>query len=61
MPRKNKVHMSVIQVQELNENKISSELPTPLEELDNEIPWTTGEKAESNYHFGVLLECVLSQ
>ena len=53
--------MSVIQVQELNENKISSELPTPLEELDNEIPWTTGEKAESNYHFGVLLECVLSQ
>ena len=54
MPRKNKVHISVIQVQELNENKISTESPTPLEELNPEIPRTTGKKAESNYQSSFL-------
>ena len=55
MPRKNKVHMSVIQVQELNENKIRSESPTPLEELNTEIPRTTGTRGylmESGFGLG---------
>ena len=43
--------MSVIQVQELNENKISSESPTPFEEIITEIPPTTGQKCKSSLSF----------
>ena len=44
MPRKNKVHVSVIEVQEFNENEINQESPTPLDEVITEIPPTTGQK-----------------
>ena len=54
MPRKNKVRVSVIQVQEFNGNEITNESLTPLEEVITEIPQTTGQIAESLYHFRYL-------
>ena len=51
MPRKNKVHVSAIEVQEFDENEISSESPTLIEEVITEIPRTTGQKFESHLSF----------
>ena len=51
MPPKNKVHVSVIKVREFNENRISSESPAPLEEVNTKVPRTKGQKYKSHISF----------